>query len=182
MKKAKLNKEIIIEKMIELAHILKYDYININYLKKAMYSVKLNKKSDDGKNHKEYSNDAMATPGDALIKFVLSDYLYSFDFEKDEITNIKGEIESNESFVNIRDNVLAIKNYAYNDYNFYPSNRYNMQVSMPKHDSYIEAIVYAIYRDRGYRYTKKWIIDFLKANTKLDDLIYNQKAKDLGNV
>ena len=61
-----------------------------------------------------------------------------------------------------------IYEFAYNDKYFYGESPEEDKVSNKKHNSYVEAIIGAIYKDKGIEYTKEWVIDFLKNNKVLE--------------
>ena len=71
-----LEKERIKKMMKQFEIVLHYHFNEIEWLSKAMKSVLLPKKESDGKNHKEYTNEGLATVGDAIIKSVIADKLY----------------------------------------------------------------------------------------------------------
>jgi dsRNA-specific ribonuclease len=158
-----LEKERIKSEMKEFELILHYHFNEIEWLSKAMKSVLLPKKETDGKNHKEYSNEGLATVGDTIIKSVIADKLYRDGLTtKGSITDAKKDLENNETMHNVMINEEWI-NYAYNNDYFIMDNppQENMVVSK-EHDPYIEAIVAAIYYDSGnYDTTKRWILKFL---------------------
>lgn len=54
---------------------------------------------------------------------------------------------------------LKIYEYAHNDEYFFSEAPKNKKLPKPKHDIYIEAIIAAIYKDRGISYCKNWIIN-----------------------
>jgi|GEM_PF-5498750 len=56
----------------ELARLLGYDAPNHDHLKKAMCANKEGEYAEAN-----YSNNSLATVGDAVLKLILSDYLYS---------------------------------------------------------------------------------------------------------
>lgn len=155
-----MEKEYIIRKMYELADKIEYEVNDISYLKEAMRSDILHEKND-GCNRKNYSNDAMATVGDTILKFVLSEYFYNLGGnDRENITSLKSQIENNKTLFKISDRLII--DYAYNEHGFFNRKMSNIKVRHPLHDPYIEAIVYAIYLDRGIDYVRDWIIKFLK--------------------
>lgn len=146
-------------KMKELAENLHYDFRNIRWLRQAMDCQKLS----NGK----YKNQPLATLGDAVLKFTLAEYLYNQKNDQEKITTKKKKIENNATLCDIRD-ALEIYRYAYNDNYFFCDAPKHEKLPNPKHDSYIEAIIAAIYKDRGIQYCKKWIIDLWRNNKLLD--------------
>ncbi len=57
----------------------------------------------------------------------------------------------------------GIIDYAYNDKHFYKDKHVseNEKVRSSKHDSYLEAIVGAVFYDSNYEIVKKWIKEWL---------------------
>lgn len=163
-----MNDEIIISKMLELAKMINYDHNDIEFLKQAMHCQRIYK-NNDGKNRKNYTNDSLATFGDSIIKFVISEYLFDKKADKGKITVIKQHLEDNETLYNIC-NETGINQYAYNGVFFAPDAPLEQQVFHSKHDVYIEAIIAAIYKDKGFEYVKEWTLDFFKKNSRLLDL------------
>lgn len=149
-------------KMREFAEVLKYKFNDISWLKKAMGSKKIKIKGQ-GKNSSEYENERLAIVGDAVLKSVIADYLYSVkeNATKGYITKVKSKLESNSVLHEIMEKKGWLK-YAYNDLHFYDENNPpNEQVVCGEHDPYIEAIVGAMYYDLNYDKTKEWIVDQL---------------------
>lgn len=153
------------DKMVELARVLKYEYDSISWLKKAMRAEKIKDKKG-GKNRKNHTNDALATLGDSVLKLVLTEYFFDDKEDKGYITQEKGKIEDNDTLFELF-NKLKLYKFAYNDNYFYEESPAENKVSNSKHNQYIEAIIGAIYKDKGWDYVKKWAIDFLMANEVL---------------
>lgn len=109
-------------KMREFAEVLKYKFNDISWLKKAMGSKKIKIKGQ-GKNSSEYDNEGLATVGDAVLKSVIADYLYSVKkiTTKGAITADKSKLESNSVLHEIMEKKGWLK-YAYNDLHFYDEN------------------------------------------------------------
>lgn len=154
-----MDKKVIIDKIKQLAKILDYEYNNLEFLCQAMRSTLIHTEGD-GKNRKNYTNDSLATLGDSILKFTLTESLFFQGKNKGEITEIKKKIENNDTLHKISIE-SAIINFAYNDLYFYNEAPQQSRVYHSKHDVYIEAIIAAIYLDRGLKYTKKWIKNFL---------------------
>lgn len=154
------------EKMNEFANRLGYEYCDISWLKWSMNAKKIENK-DDGKHRKNYENDALATLGDSILKFVLTEYFFDKVQDKKYITDEKKKIEDNKTLFELS-NQLKIYEFAYNDKYFYGESPKEDKVSNKKHNSYIEAIIGAIYKDKRIEYTKEWVIDFLKKNKVLE--------------
>lgn len=160
-----MDDEIIVFKMIELAKLIDYKPLNISFLQRAMYCQIIHK-DGDGKNRKNYTNDSFATLGDALLKFILTEYLFDKGCDKAEITRQKQSLEDNSTLFNLC-NQLGIFKYAFNDLCFYDDAPSDNQVYHSNHDVYIEAIIAAIYKDKGFKYCRKWVINFFKNNNLL---------------
>ncbi len=155
-----LEINVIESKMYELARSIDYLPNNINYLTEAMHCQIIHSESD-GKNRKNYTNDSLATLGDSLLKFILTEYLFDKDYDKADITTKKQQLEDNTTLFNLC-NDSGIFRYAYNGSYFSDNAPLENQVHHSKHDVYIEAIIAAIYKDKGFEYCKKWTISFFQ--------------------
>ena len=158
-----LEKERIKKMMKQFEIVLHYHFNEIEWLSKAMKSVLLPKKESDGKSHKEYTNEGLATVGDAIIKSVIADKLYKQGLTtKGSITDAKKDLENNETMHKVMLEEGWIK-YSYNN-DFFSMDKPpgNKNVVSGEHDPYIEAIVASIYYDSGsYDTTKRWILKWL---------------------
>lgn len=137
-------------RMRRLAEQIGYEYHDLSYLKEAMRCVK-----EEGKN--DYTNDAMATLGDAVMKLIWSEYFFDKGLDKDEITVRKAALEQNATLRKISDE-KGIARFAYNDEFFADEAPENRKLPYGKHDIYVEAIIAAIYKDRGLDYVRQWLI------------------------
>ena len=149
-------------KMIELQGKIGYQFSDINLLSTAMKSEKI-EVHDVGKNHKEYTNEGLATVGDAVLKAVIADHLYMNVVKtKGGITTKKSELENNDVMHTIMKKYGLI-DYAYNEKHFHSDDNIgdHEKVADSQHDPYIEAIVGAVYYDSGFDKTKDWIIEWL---------------------
>lgn len=155
-----LEKNEIVSKMNDLAQLIGYEPNDISFLAKAMHCQIIHS-FGDGKNRKNYTNDSLATLGDSLLKFILTEYLFDNGYDKAEITTKKQQLEDNTSLYNLC-NDSGIFRYAYNDLYFSDNAPLENQVYHSKHDVYIEAIIAAIYKDKGIEYCKNWTIKFLQ--------------------
>lgn len=147
--------DLIKAKMHELEKNIKYRFENINLLEMAMNSTSLG--------NDNHVNDALATVGDAILKSLIADYLYvNVSQLKGKITDLKIDLENNSTLHKVELNT-GIINYAFNDKHFYSDENVpdNEKVVCREHDSYLEAIVGAIYYDSGFGTTKKWFIEYL---------------------
>lgn len=166
-----MTDEIIQSKMIELAKSICYEYHDISYLKKAMY-CKIIHCERDGKNRKNYTNDSLATLGDTLLKFILTDFLFDKGLDKQKITEQKAKWEKNETLKNLSTDSGIFK-YAYHDDCFFENAPRENQVRHSTHDVYVEAIIAAIYKDRGIEYCKIWTIEFFRKYRIIEKSIGN---------
>ncbi|MBQ8357770.1 MAG: hypothetical protein IJX39_08200 [Clostridia bacterium] len=153
------SEERIRQKMADLA--AKIDYVpqNLQHLASAMYC-----KKEAGREN--YTNDAMATVGDAVLKLIWSEYFFDKGFDKDEISAKKADAEKNATLKQICDRV-GIYAYAYNDAYFSDEAPRNQRLPYGNHDIYLEAIVAAVYRDRGLEYAREWVLKFWKKHTDI---------------
>lgn len=153
------TQDIIHTRMQALAAQIGYEYQNIAHLAKALYCEKENARND-------YTNDAMATLGDAVLKLVWSEHFYDMGLDKDEITARKVELEKNATLKSICDKI-GIYRFAYNDSYFADEAPPSKRLPYGNHDIYLEATIAAIYKDRGLDYVRQWILRFWKAHTDL---------------
>lgn len=73
----------------------------------------------------------------------------------------KKELENNKVLYKIVTNEEII-NFAFNDKHFYSKeNPQHEKVALSKHDSYLEAIIGAIFYDGGFEKTKIWFENWL---------------------
>ena len=72
----------------------------------------------------------------------------------------KSALENNKVFHNIMEKEALIE-YAYNDKYFYRDTPQHEKVVSKKHDSYLEAIVAAIYKDGGWDKVANWFDNWL---------------------
>ena len=153
------------KEMHELETKLEYNFRDISLLAKAMKSQKLEKLPDDGKNKKEYSNEALAFLGDTIIKFLIANQLYENENENDKrkgsMTIKKSKLENNSIFHEIMEKEKLIS-YSYHDTHFHMDNPpEHEKVVTNKHDPYIEAIAAAIYMDGGWEAVTIWFENWL---------------------
>ena len=112
----------------------------------------------------EYSNEGLATVGDAMLKSVIVDYLYRTKNVKTKggITTAKSDLENNATMHRLMLGEGLIS-YSYNDLHFYKDSNIpdHEKVVCKEHDPYVEAIVGAVYYDSNYDTTKRWILKWL---------------------
>ena len=150
------------KEMRELESKLNYQFKDISWLSKAMASIKIYVEGE-GDNHSEYSNERLATVGDAILDFVIADVFYNNQIKtKGEITIKRSKLVNNRVMhqVMIKEGFI---NYAYNNLHFYKDKAIpkHEKVVSKKHDPYLEAITAAIYYDSDYAIVRKWIIEAL---------------------
>lgn len=157
-----LDKGLVRKRMIELAEWLEYEYLDITWLEKAMYCNIIGRKGG-GKNRDNYSNGKQAALGNAVLKMIVADELFDQGKSLGEVDNHKNRPQDYQSLFHLDwDN--KIYQYAYDDHIDYRGSVGGVHPPLPAHDLYIEAIVGAIYKDRGIEYTKEWVKAFLKRN------------------
>ena len=162
-----MEKSFIETKMIELSKLINYTYNDLSCLENAMHCQIIHK-DGDGKNRKNYTNDRYATLGDSILKFILTEYLFNKGFDKADITQKKQTLEDNTTLFNLC-NESGIFKYAYNDFYFSENAPRENKVFHSTHDVYIEAIIAAIYQDKGFDYCKKWVVAFFQKHKILFD-------------
>lgn len=155
MEQKKIN-----SRMKELAEKIKFPSNDIHWLKQAMYTKKLEKKENDGKNSKNYSNERLELLGDSVLKLTIIEFFLDNDINlrKGDIDGKRQKIENNDNLKTIRDS-WNIKEFIYNDKYFFNEAPEHEKISLNDHDIIVEAIIGAIYKTVGYEKTKEWIID-----------------------
>jgi dsRNA-specific ribonuclease len=108
-----------------------------------------------------YTNDAMATLGDAVLDLVWSEYFFAAGLDKDEITARKTHLVNNTTLKQLRD-AERIQDDAYNDDFFADEAPSHRKLPQPDHDFYMEAIIAAIYLDLGLEAARAWILAFFE--------------------
>lgn len=154
-----MERKYIEDKMHELEKIINYKFNDINLLCEAMNSTKISKN--------DHANEGLALVGDAILKFVLADKIFTEETKiKGEITKSKEKLENNHNLYNVS-KCLGIIYYLYNVCNekihFYGDKNVpdHETVCCGKHDVSIEAIIAAIYYDSSFDNAKHWILYFL---------------------
>ena len=156
-----MNQERIEAEMHMLEKEIGYKFNKLSWLEGAMKSAKLPKQNGDGKNHREYSNEALAFLGDTVIKFSIAHHLYLSKKRKGEMSKLKSALEANTVFheVAVEHRVLE---YAYNDDYFTKDDPpQDKKVCAKQHDPYIEAIAAAIFLDGGWTKVSDWFKEWL---------------------
>ena len=159
-----LEKHVIYQKMNELSEKISYKFKDIDLLAQALYASKLPKEDGIGENNDELCNEALSFVGDAILKFLLADYLYSSPTKthkrKGKMTKEKEGMENN-SLLHIIAEKEGIIAFAYKDDYFQPDAPEHDKIPTKEHDPYIEAITAAIYYDAGIDAVKKWFDQWL---------------------
>ena len=156
-----MNAERITEEMHALESKLGYTFQNIELLAKAMQSVKLERRVQDGEHSREYSNESLAFLGDTIIKFLIARKLFAHDKRKGDMTEEKKTLEGNDTFHKIMKEEGLI-GYAYHDTHFRKDDPpHHEQVIHSRHDPYIEAITAAIFLDSDWPGVTAWFESWL---------------------
>ena len=151
------SKQQIEEKMHALGTRLGITVRDTQHLAKAMYCER------EGRDN--YTNDAMATLGDAVLKLIWSEYFFDKGYAKDRISAYKADMENNATLKNLCERI-GIYDFAYNDLYFGDeAEPHQYGPPRPDHDFYLEAVIAAIYRDRGLEYTRRWVLSFWQKHT-----------------
>ncbi len=157
-----MEEEKIKGKMQDLASLIAYEYSDISWLSQAMNCTKINR-AQDGRNRDNCVCKALSTLGDAVLKLILADFCYSQNADCKSITLEKSKTEKNKTLhkVCIDSGIIG---FAYNEkhFNDEPNIPDHEKPKTTGHDLYVESIIGAIYKDRGFEYAKNWTVEFLK--------------------
>jgi ribonuclease III len=125
--------------------------INITLYKLATQHSSVAKENIPG--HKE-SNERLEYLGDAVLSAVIADYLFKKYPYRDEgfLTEIRSRIVNRESL-----NLLG-KNLGLNDIVVYNDTRKHAQAYKSILGDTLEAFIGAVYLDKGYRFTRNFVI------------------------
>lgn len=170
-----MEQETIENAIKEFNRIINGRFKDIQKLKDAMKADKL--PEVEGKN--AYTNSALATLGDAVLKLVLLERLYANGNETTakRLTDEKKKLEKNKVMYDLLLNEGWIK-YAYNSKYFYEDAPQHEKVPFNKHPQYLEAIIGAKFLDSNYKETKNWINEtiypLLEKYSKKDALIVGE--------
>ena len=158
-KNLKVDEGAINEKMRELASLLNYEYHDIKWLTEAML-CRIIKHGGGGKNRDNYTNGKYSVLGDTVLKTIVADTRFDFNTSMMELFMNKNQPQNYEKLFSIDWN-MCIYNFAYDEDGFYGP---YLHAPLPAHDLYIEAIIGAIFKDRGYEYVKEWTLEFFNRN------------------
>ncbi len=143
--------------MHELEKVICFRFRRIGNLADAMCVNRLDEQNSKKNN---YSNSSMATLGDTVLKFLITEKLFHEGMNKGEITGRKQPMESNGRFRSIVEGMRIYK-FAFNDCYFFDEAPAHKRLPGGEHDDYLEAIVAAVYLDSGMDKCRKWFKDFL---------------------
>ena len=152
------SKTIIRAHMEALAERLGYEYHELSHLTRALYCKKERGKSN-------YQNDQMATLGDAVLGLIVAEHFFCAGLDKDEITEKKSRLVSNATLKRLCDTVEAHR-FAFNDRYFADDAPPHGRLPHKEHDFYMEAIIAAVYLDRGLGYTREWLLCFFEKHAR----------------
>jgi len=135
-----------------------------------LYSLAILHSSTSNKNEKGFrpSNERLEYLGDAILGAVVADYLFKKYPFKDEgfLTEIRSRIVNRESLNNLG------KKLGLNVIIQIDSQKKGMYTHKSLYGDALEAIVGAVYLDRGYRYCRKFIINkLIEPNFNIDELV-----------
>lgn len=138
-----------------------YEPNDIQYFIKAFDFQKIRNKHD-GKNRNNFVHSAMGTVGDALLKFVIAEYLYPCG-DKGTITIEKEKYEKNETLLEIA-REHGFECLYYDESGTHDTGKLPSEI--PEVPDQFEATVYAIYLDLGLpgvrEWVREWFIDVAK--------------------
>ena len=144
------------DRMIELAKMISYEYDDIGWLTKAMHCEVIGRKAGGGRNRDNYSNGQLVALGNSILKLIVAEELFDKGKSLSEVDNHKNRPQDYMALFRV-DMASQIYAYAYGDHVFYDA---FMHPPLPAHDLYIEAVVGAIYKDKGLEYTRRWAKEF----------------------
>ncbi|MDY0781222.1 ribonuclease III [Tenacibaculum sp. IB213877] len=134
----------------ELKNLLNFKPIKLNYYKKAFTHRSLKMTDKDGK---PINYERLEFLGDAILGSVIASYLYKEAPKGDEgyLTQMRSKVVSRENLNQLGKELELIK--------FVRSNISSEQVGENIHGNIFEALVGAIYLDRGYNYCHQFIYE-----------------------
>ena len=94
--------------------------------------------------------------GDAILDLVVFELGFSKRKTKKEIDADRRQLGENDRLYSIT-NSLRLKEFCYHESNFYYDAPTYNKVAVGQHDSVVEAIIGAIYLDRGLPKAREWI-------------------------
>lgn len=155
----RINESEIEAKMQKLAGLLNYEYYNIKWLSEAMF-CRIIHHTGGGKNRDIYTNGKYAVLGDMVLKMIVADTRFELNASMEELFKNKNLPQNYDKLFSI-DWKMGLHAYAYDEDGFYFP---YLHAPLPAHDLYVEAIIGAIFKDRGYEYVKTWTLEFFAEN------------------
>lgn len=153
MKAEELN-----ELMFSLADEIEYRPNDISWLSKTMYCRVLSK-DEQGKNRGVYSNGKMITLGELVLRAIETGVPFTRTEVTEEELNRKRIYQKEYRKLSALDSKARLFRYAYDDYGLYETVGIH-GAPLPACDIYVEAVTAAIYLDKGFDYTKEWVVRF----------------------
>ena len=147
-------------KMEEAQESIGYYFDEISLLMVAFCRTKID--NGKGKNNDTYVSDTLATLGDSVLHMLLVEYFFLKGKDKQEINDCAEELEKNETLTKIRERNKWTQ-YLYHECYFYDTAPKHNQVSISAsgHEPCIEAIIGAIYLDKGMDAAWEWIFKYI---------------------
>lgn len=135
---------------MELTKILGFKPRNINYYKKAFTHRSLNRRDEEGN---AVNFERMEFLGDAMLSAVIASHLYDEVPGGNEgyLTKMRSKIVSRKHLNELGKDLDLIKHIQTN----ISSDQFGINI----HGNLFEALIGAIYLDRGYRYVRKFIYE-----------------------
>lgn len=153
-----MNTEKVNEQMYKLADEIDYQPEDITWLSKAMYCRVLSKK-EQGKNRGVYSNGRMIALGELVLRAIEKGEVFTrTEVTEEELSRKRIYQKEYRKLFDI-DSKARLFRYAYGDDGLYDTVGMH-GAPLPACDIYVEAVTAAIYLDRGFDYTKEWVVRF----------------------
>ena len=153
-----MNAEELNAQMYMLADEIDYQSEDISWLTKAMYCRVLSKK-EQGKNRGAYSNGRMIALGELVLRAIEKGEVFTRTEVTEEELSRKRVYQKEYRKLFELDSKARLFRYAHDDYGLYDAVGM-LGAPLPACDIYVEAVTAAIYLDRGFDYTKEWVIRF----------------------
>ena len=140
----------IMEQMSNAQKKIGYEFNNIRFLMLAFCRT-INR-------YGNYMNDTLAQVGDAILDAIISERCFAEGKNKKETDDIRQQLGQNGNLYSITTQ-KSLFSFGYHEQCFHDEAPGNNQVAASKHDSFIEAIIGAIYLDGGMDEARKWIYE-----------------------
>ncbi len=136
-----------------------YHFSDISYLPVIFCRTKI----PPGKNN--YMNETLAQLGDFVLDLVIAELYFSQGKGKAEIDRARQNTARNSCLINFT-NTKELVQFCYNEQHFHdePNVPDHEKVSANQHDSFVEALIGAIYLDGGLNEARKWIYENIIKN------------------